>query len=66
METLRWIAARVLFVMSLTFSWFVLVTVGGAKAEHASMQVLGFALVSVLCYAGFLACWFTSERRRGA
>lgn len=64
MKTLRWIAARLLFVLALVFSGFIWVSVGQARTDSVNaQQVLGFVVISVVCFAGFLACWFTPERR---
>lgn len=64
MKTLRWVAARLLFVLALVFSGFVWVCVGSARTDSVTaQQVLGFVAISVVSFAGFLACWFTPERR---
>lgn len=65
MKTLRWVAARLLFALSLAFTFTVWITVASTLQEFPDqrLSVLVVAGTAVLCYAGFLACWFTPERR---
>lgn len=61
---LIWLAARVLFVLAVTFTLTVGATVGIAKYDTTlTSQVLWLAGLSVLCYGGFLAVWLTQHTK---
>lgn len=60
---LVWLAARVLFVLAVTFTLLVGSMVGVAKYDTTlASQVMWLAGLSVLCYGGFLAVWVTQHR----
>jgi hypothetical protein len=60
---LLWLAARVLFVLAVTCTLIIGVTVGGAKYNGVmATQVLAVAGLSILCYGGFIAVWLTQNR----
>lgn len=64
-ETFKWAAARILFVMAMTFmllTW----AMAGAFIREAGLipSVLAIVLVSVPCWAGFMACYATREEAR--
>lgn len=61
---LIWLAARILFVLAVTCTLTVGATVGIAKYDTTlTSQVLWLAGLSILCYGGFLAVWFTQHTK---
>lgn len=60
-QFLLWLAARLLFVLGTTFSMLVLTMVGVAKHDTTlASQLLWIAGLSVVLYAGGVACWLTT------
>ena len=58
-----WLGARLLMVLGTTFAMLVGATCGLGKPDMAfAAQLLWVVLLSVICYAGGIACYVTRHR----